>query len=105
MMAPGSGAGNQAAAIAQVKAVMSPLHRALAAVPVGSKEYKGILAALRALAPIFGEAQDGNLVPAAVAQMGQAAKSGGSPLSAVAPGLQPQMTPPSGGPSPLAAAA
>lgn len=92
-IAPGSGAGNQAAAIAQVKALMSPLHKALAAFPVGSKEYKGTLKAVTALSSVFGQPQDGNLVPAAAQQIGQAAQSGSSPLASVAPGLQPHLPP------------
>lgn len=91
MMAGGAGKGNEAAAGAQVKAVMGPLHQALAAYPVGSKEYKGILRALTALQPIFGQAQDSNLVPAAVSQMANAAKTGSSPLASVAPGLAPSL--------------
>lgn len=97
MVAPGGGAGNTAAAFAQVKAVMDPLHKALAAFPVGSKEYKAVLAMLNAGSKVFGEAQEGNLVPAAVAQMAKAAQAGNSPLASVAPGMAAQPAPPPGG--------
>lgn len=96
MVSPGGGQGNMAAAVAQAKAVMPVLHRALAAFPVGSKEYKSALRALTALEPIFGAAQESNLVPAAVSQMANAAQTGQSPLASVAPGLK-QNIPGAGG--------
>lgn len=103
MLSPGAGKGNAAASGAQVKAVMGPLHQALAAFPPGSKEYKAVLRALTSLEPIFGPPQEGNLVPAAVQQMGNAAQQGSSPLASVAPGLKP--APPAGaGASPPMAA-
>ena len=103
MLSPGAGKGNAAASGAQVKAVMGPLHQALAAFPPGSKEYKAVLRALTSLEPIFGPPQEGNLVPAAVQQMGNAAQQGNSPLASVAPGLKP--APPAGaGASPPMAA-
>lgn len=108
MISPGAGAGNQAAAVAQLKAIMSPMHRALAAFAVGSKEYRAVLSALKALSPIFGEAQDGNLVPAAAQQIMQAARSGQSPLASVAPGIKPSLpmgAPPAAGAPALAPAA
>ena len=101
MLSPGAGKGNAAASGAQVKAVMGPLHQALAAFPPGSKEYKAVLRALTSLEPIFGPPQEGNLVPAAVQQMGNAAQ-GNSPLASVAPGLKPAL--PGAGASPPMAA-
>lgn len=97
MLSPGGGGGNMAAAVAQVKAVMGPLHQALAAFPVGTKEYKAVLRMLNAAGPVFGQAQEGNLVPAAITQMANAAKTGGSPLASVAPGLKPALPQPGGG--------
>lgn len=105
MLAPGGGAGNLAAAIAQVKAVMPILHRSLAAAPIGGKEYKHIIGAIKELAALVGEAQDGNLVPAAAQQIMQAAKSGAAPLAAVAPGVAPKVPPVAGAPGPSPEAA
>jgi len=87
VLSPGGGAGNAAAAGAMVKAVMPAMHKALMAYPVGSKEYKAILRALTSLTPIFGQSQDQNLVPPAIMQLAQAAKSGGPVASAPPPGL------------------
>ncbi len=104
VVSPGSGAGNTAAAGAMMKAVMPAMHQALMAFPVGSKEYKAVLRALTSLTPIFGQSQDRNLVPPALLQLAQAAKSGGPIASAPPPGIAP--APPPGGesePPPMAA--
>ena len=100
MLSPGGGEGNKAAALAQGKAIMPVLHRVLGALPVGSKEYQMVLRMLTDGAKVFGEPQEGNLIPAAVQQMGKAAAGGNSPLAAVAPGLKPAPIPP---PSPASA--
>lgn len=91
--APGSGAGNSAAAVAQVKATMPVLYKTLSAFPPGSKENKAVLSAIQALNPIFAESGDKALVPAAIQQMAQAAKSGGPLASAPAPGISPAPLP------------
>ena len=104
VVSPGGGAGNGAAATAMMKAVMPAMHQALMAFPVGSKEYKAVLRALTSLTPIFGQAQERNLVPASLVQLAQAAKTGGPIASAPPPGLAP--APPPGGesePPPMAA--
>lgn len=104
-MAPGGGAGNLAAAQAQVKACLDVLHKVLGAAPVGSKEYKSVLRALNALQPVFGGAEGGNLTQSAAQQMMTAAKGGQSPMASVAPGLQPAApAAPSPQPSPEMAA-
>jgi len=86
VQAPGSGAGNSAAAVAQIKAVLPVMFNTLSAFPAGSKEYKAVLSSVQALNPIFSEPDAKNLVPAAVQQMAMAAK-GGPLQSAPAPGL------------------
>ena len=105
MLSPGGGKGNFAAALAQGKAVMPILHQMLSAVPVDSKEYKAILKMITAGSSIFGAPQEGNLVPAAATQIANAAKTGGAPLAATAPGLKPNVPPAAGaaGAPPMAA--
>lgn len=103
-LAPGAGAGNHAAALAQGKVIMPVLLKILGALPVGSKEYNSVLRMISEGSKVFGEAQEGNLVPAGIAQLATAARNGSSPLSAVAPGLSPNLPPPpSGGATPAAA--
>lgn len=94
--APGGGAGNSAAAISQVKAMMPALYKTLTAFPPGSKENRAVLSAIQALNPIFAESGGGGggMVPAAIQQMAAAAKAGGPAASAPAPGLA--QAPPSG---------
>jgi hypothetical protein len=88
MMSPGGGAGNKAAAVQQIKAVMPALLIGAMAFEGGSKEQQAILRAVSALNPIFGKAEGANMVPAGLATMAQAAKQG--PLSAAPPpGLSP----------------
>ena len=97
-LAPGAGAGNEAAADASIKAVLPVMHKALSAYPVGSKKYAAVLNALRALTANFGKEDQSAMVPAAIQQMALAAKGGG-PLSqpAAPPGLQPAPVPGMGG--------
>ena len=113
MMAPGGGAGNAAAAGGMVKAILDPLHKILAAVPPGSKEYKAVLKAINALMPVFGGGGEGdNLKATAASQLMKGAQSGASPLASVAPGLSPAPmpapgagggAPPEASPMPMAA--
>lgn len=94
-MSPGGGAGNKAAAVQQIKAVMPALLIGAMAFEGGSKEQQAILRAVSALNPIFGKAEGSNMVPAGLATMAQAAKQG--PLSAAPPpGLSPDNKPPPG---------
>ena len=83
-MSPGAGAGNEAAADALIKAIMPTLHKALSAYAVGGKKYQSVLRALQALNANFGREQTQPLVPAAIMQLAQNAKSGG-PMSTGAP--------------------
>jgi hypothetical protein len=95
MLSPGGGAGNQAAAMQQVKAVIPALLVASMAFPAASKEQQALLRAVQSLNPIFGKAEGANMVPAGLATMAQAAKQG--PLSAAPPpGLKSDNTPPPG---------
>jgi hypothetical protein len=95
MLSPGGGAGNKAAAIQQVKAVMPALLHAASAFESGSKEQQALLRSVSALNPIFGKAEGSNMVPAGLATMAQATKQG--PLSAAPPpGLTPSQKPPAG---------
>jgi hypothetical protein len=96
MMSPGGGAGNRAAAVQQIKALMPGLLVASMAFEAGSKEQQAVLRAVSALNPIFGKAEGANMVPAGLATMAQAAKQGGPMSAAPPPGLKPDTTPPPG---------
>ncbi len=96
MMSPGGGAGNKAAAVQQVKAVLPALLMASMAFEAGSKEQQALLRSVSALNPIFGKAEGANMVPAGLATMAQAAKQGGPMSAAPPPGLKPDTTPPPG---------
>lgn len=90
MTAPGGGAGNEAAADAQIKAVLPTMHKALSAYPVDSKKYKGLLNALRALTANFGSSTTESIVPAAIQQMAMNAKGQGQGMPPMPPpGLKP----------------
>jgi hypothetical protein len=95
MLSPGGGAGNKAAAIQSVKAVMPMLLHASMAFEGGSKEQQALLRALSSLNPLFGRAEGANMVPAGLATMAQASQKG--PLSAAPPpGLISNNQPPPG---------
>ena len=99
MLSPGGGAGNQAAAVQSIKAVLPAILKASMAFAAGSKEQQAILRAVQALNPIFGKAEGSNMVPAGLTAMAMQAKEG--PLSAAPPpGLQSDNTPPPGMGSP-----
>ena len=94
-MSPGDGAGRRAAAMQSVKALLEPMLVASMAFEPGSKEQQALIRAVQSLNPLFGRAQPGGMVPAALQSMAQAnAKgpmSGGPP-----PGIAPSPTPPAG---------
>jgi len=99
MLSPGGGAGNKAAAIQQVKAVLPAIIMAMMAFEAGSKEQQALMRAASALNPLFGKAEGQNMVPAGLATMAQAGKAG--PLSAAPPpGIAPDAKPPAGMESP-----
>jgi len=72
---PGAGAGMQATADAMIKAVMPAMHRSLSAYPIGSPKYKSLLKAIQALSEGFGEDRDNGLVPSAIMNLANQAKS------------------------------
>jgi hypothetical protein len=95
MMSPGGGAGNKAAAVQTVKAIMPAILKAAMAFEGGSKEQQALLRAMSSLNPIFGKAEGANMVPAGLAQLAMANKSG--PMSsAPPPGLVSNNAPPPG---------
>ena len=95
MLSPGGGAGNSAAAVQSIKAVLPAILKASMAFPAGSKEQQAILRAVASLNPIFGKADGDNMVPAGLAQMAMSAKQG--PMSsAPPPGLISNNAPPPG---------
>src|SRR5258708_15974834 len=82
VLSPGGGAGNQAAAMASLKAMVPLVHKVLLALPVGSKEYKTGHRIIGALNQLFTGANDATsqaLVPAATQQIAVAAKVGPNP--------------------------
>lgn len=97
VLSPGGGAGNQAAAAGILKSVIPFLHNALTALPVNSPQYKAVDKALASLTPVFGAPQEGNVVPASILAMAQAAKSGSMPLANAAPPLAASPPPGAGG--------
>lgn len=93
MLSPGGGAGNKAAAVQIVKALLPGLLHASMAFEAGSKEQQALIRAVSALNPIFGKAEGANMVPAGLATLAQNARKG--PLSAAPPpGLIPTDKPP-----------
>jgi hypothetical protein len=95
MMSPGAGAGNKAAAVQTVKAIMPAILKAAMAFEGGSKEQQALLRAMSSLNPIFGKAEGANMVPAGLQQLAMANKAG-SMSSAPPPGLVSNNAPPPG---------
>jgi hypothetical protein len=95
MLSPGAGAGNKAAATQMVKALIPGLLKAAMAFESGSKEQQALLRAAQSLNPLFGKAEGENMVPAGLAALAQAQKTG--PIGqAPPPGLAPSNKPPEG---------
>ncbi len=103
MLSPGGGAGNRAAAVQQVKAVLPALLHASMAFDAGSKEQQALIRAVQSLNPIFGKAEGAQMVPAGLQAMAMAQKGGGGMSAAPPPGVSPSgstppdMQPPAGG--------
>jgi hypothetical protein len=97
MVSPGGGAGNQAAALANIKACMRTMQMSMLAYEPGSKEFQGLMRALSALNPLFGESKGGDLAPAALRQMAATQNPGGPLAGAPPPGIASAPLPPSGG--------
>jgi hypothetical protein len=87
MVSPGGGAGNKAAAMANIKAVMRTLQMSMMAYEPGSKEFQGLMRALSALNPLFGQPSGADLGPAAIRQMGQTQGAGGPLAGGPPPGV------------------
>ena len=103
MLSPGGGAGLKAAAIEQIRSCMRNIQVAGLSFDPGSKEFNGVMGALRTLNSIFGKTSDTDLDPAARARMAQPPPS---PLAGMAPsgmaggaGGAPPAPPPGMGPS------
>jgi hypothetical protein len=73
-----------------VRAIIPGLHKALAAYQIGSKKYSAVLNAIRALTANFGKEQQSSAVPAALLQLGQAARTGSPLPSSPPPGITPR---------------
>ncbi len=94
MVSPGGGAGNKAAAMANIKAVMRTLQMSMMAYEPGSKEFQGLMRALSALNPLFGQPSGSDLGPAALRQMAQTQNPGGPLAGAPPPGVVSAPLPP-----------
>lgn len=97
MMSPGSGAGTEATAMADISAIIPVLMKSMNSFPVGDKRQVAVLRAVQSLVPHFGQSNMDELMPAAAQRIGAAAKSG--------MGLQGHNMPPPGialpGPAPM----
>lgn len=92
--APGNGAGNEAAAIAQLKAIFPLLYKILSALKVGSESWTAVQNMIRDGGKVVGKTEENSLVPSAIQQMAMAAKGGGALKSA--PPIAPQPAAPGG---------
>jgi hypothetical protein len=95
-MSPGSGAGHEAAAMADIKAVIPILMKSVNAFPVGDKRRQALMQSVLRLEANFGKSENDDLTGAAADRIGAAAKSG--------MGLQGHNAPPGmvpGGPAPM----
>jgi hypothetical protein len=96
-MSPGGGAGNEAAAIADIKSTIPILMKSANVFPVGDKRRQALLRSVMALEANFGKSDTDDLTAAAAQRIGAAAKPGS--------GLQGHNMPPPGialgGPSPM----
>lgn len=92
MAAPGAGAGNTAAAVNALKGMFPLMYKLLSAFSPGSEDWKNASDGIRSFGKIVGKEPDNSAVPAAIRQMGMAAK--GNPMQAAPPiGIQPSQEP------------
>jgi hypothetical protein len=75
-LAPGGGAGNEAAAMADIKSTIPILLKAVNNFAIGDKRRGALLNAVRALEANFGKSDMDDLTGAAAQRIGAAAKSG-----------------------------
>lgn len=98
-MAPGKGAGHEAAAMADIKATIPILTKSLNSFPIGDKRRQALMRAVTALEAHFGKSEMDDLTGAAAERIAGAAKGG--------QGLTGHNMPPPGlmlgGPSPMGA--
>ncbi len=94
MVSPGGGAGNKAAAMGNIKAVMRTLQMSMMAFEPGSKEFQGLMRAMSALNPLFGQPTGADLAPAALRQMAATQNPGGPLAGAPPPGIASAPPPP-----------
>jgi hypothetical protein len=85
--------------MANIKAVMRALQVSMTAFEPGSKEFQGLMRAMSALNPLFGQPTGADLGPAAIRQMaaaqGAPSGPGGGPLAGMPP---PGVASPAGAP-------
>ena len=96
-MSPGAGAGHEAAATADIKAVIPVLMKALNAFPVGDKRRQALMQSVLRLEANFGKSETDDLTAAAGDRIAAGAKSGMG-LPGRSPGPPGMML---GGPSPM----
>lgn len=97
-LSPGAGAGNEAAASADILEAIPMLTKHLNSFPIGDKRRQALMRAVTALEAHFGKSVDEALRPAAITKMARAAQSGQSqPHTAPPPGMT------LGGPHPMGA--
>jgi hypothetical protein len=97
MVAPGGGAGNQAAATAMVSKAFDVLKAVFQGFPNGSKEQQAVMRAMTALNPLFGTDKAAELSGAAGRQL-SAMGAPGNPLAGTpSPGIQSAPMPPPAG--------
>jgi hypothetical protein len=94
MVSPGGGAGQKAAAMGDIKAVMRTLQMRMLAFEPGSKEFQALMRALSALNPMFGQATGADLGPAAIRSMAATQNTGGPLAGVPPPGVASPPTPP-----------
>ncbi|HEX8811706.1 MAG TPA: hypothetical protein VF742_06915 [Terracidiphilus sp.] len=95
-MSPGAGAGNEAAAVADIMGAIPMLTKHLNSFPLGDKRRQALMQAVMRLESQFGKSNDEALTPAAMTRMTRAAQAPGGPA-------RPGMPPPGmalGGPQP-----
>lgn len=95
MVSPGNNAGGKAKATAKIKACMQTMLAEAMNFEPGTKEFNGIMGAIKNLNALFGKPSDADLVPAARRQIAQAPKPplAGSPPPGLGGGAPPSMPP------------
>ncbi len=102
MVSPGANAGGKAKATAKIKACMQTMLSEAMNFEPGTKEFNGLMGALKNLNSLFGKPSDQDLVPAARRQIAEAPKPplAGSPPPGLGGGIPPMPPGASGGEAP-----